>query len=93
MLEHGGEKYEATIRNISRTGAMIHGLWNVPAGTVFNLELGIEQIIVVTARWSAQDRTGIEFAKPLDLDDNGRIILMPEHRRMAMDSVRLLKVG
>ena len=92
-LEHGGEKYEATIRNISRTGAMIHGLWNVPAGTVFNLELGIEQIIAVTARWSAQDRTGIEFSKPLDLDNSGRIILMPEHRRMAMDSVRLLKAG
>lgn len=92
-LEHAGEKYEATIRNISRTGAMVHGLWNVPAGTIFNLELGIGQTITVTARWSAQDRAGIEFAQQLDVDESGRLILMPEQRPPPMDSIRLRKAG
>ena len=92
-LAHGGEKYDATIRNISRTGAMVHGLWNVPAGTMFNLELGVGQILAVTARWSTGDRTGIEFAQPLDLDDNGRLILMPEQRRPIADPLRLRKAG
>ena len=31
----GGEHYQGTIRNISATGAMIEGLWNVPKGTQF----------------------------------------------------------
>ncbi len=92
-LEHAGERYDATIRNISRTGAMIHGLWNVPAGTVFNLELGVGQIIAVTARWSADDRTGIAFAKQLDIDDSGRLILMPEQKRALADTIRLRKAG
>ena len=92
-LEHGGEKYEATIRNISQTGAMVHGLWNVPAGTIFNLELGVGQIVTVTARWSAGDRMGIEFAQQLDLDDGGRLIVMPEQRRVPADQIRLRKAG
>ena len=93
LLGHGTEKYEATIRNISQTGAMITGLWNVPEGTIFNLELGVNQTLTVTARWCREDKIGIEFARPLDLDDGGRIILMPEHRRAPLDSLRLRKAG
>ena len=93
MLGHSTEKYEATIRNISQTGAMITGLWNVPDGTIFNLELGVNQTITVTARWCREDKIGIEFVRPLDLDDKGRIILMPEQRRVPSDSLRLRKAG
>ena len=32
VLEHSGEFYNGTIRNISQGGAMIEGLWNVPPG-------------------------------------------------------------
>ncbi len=94
MLVCGGERYEARIRNISSTGALVSGLWNVPAGTAFSLELGEGQVITVTARWSKDDRMGVEFARPLELDDHDRIILMPERRRpLAADALKLRKSG
>ena len=94
MLQHGQQRYDATIRNISRTGALVSGLWNVPSGTVFTLELGEGQVITITSRWSKEDRMGIEFARPLDIDENGRVILMPEPvKRPLLDRSRLLKAG
>ncbi|HEX4847041.1 MAG TPA: EAL domain-containing protein, partial [Novosphingobium sp.] len=36
-LENGGQHYHGTIRNISATGAMVEGLWNVPPGTIFTI--------------------------------------------------------
>ena len=30
VLEHGGQSYNGTVRNISTTGALVEGLWNVP---------------------------------------------------------------
>ena len=64
-LEHGDQRYQATIRNLSATGALIEGLWNVPAGTLFRLHWGDGQVLTATARWSQQDRMGVEFATPL----------------------------
>ncbi|MGG2305223.1 hypothetical protein ACE4Z6_27755, partial [Salmonella enterica] len=29
-LQHGGHNYDGMVRNISQTGALIEGLWNVP---------------------------------------------------------------
>ena len=37
MLEHGGQDYDGTIRNMSSTGALVEGLWNVPSGTRFQV--------------------------------------------------------
>ena len=77
-LEHAGEAYEGTIRNISTSGAMIEGLWNVPPGTVFTVQISASSTIVATARWCKDDRMGIEFAKPLAIDGDGRIIVEPQ---------------
>lgn len=94
MLQHGSQRYDATIRNISRSGALVSGLWNVPSGTVFSLELGEGQVLTVTSRWCKEDRMGIEFAKPLDVDENGRVIIMPEQgKRPLLDRSKLLKTG
>ncbi len=65
MLEHGGHRYPATIRNFSATGALIEGLWNVPPGTVFTVYWAEDQILSATTRWCEQDRMGVEFAIPL----------------------------
>jgi len=93
-LEHSGERYDATIRNISGTGAMISGLWNVPLGTIFSLELGDGQAITVTARWCKEDRMGVEFARPLDIDETGQLMLMQEPRRVAaIEGALLRKAG
>ena len=75
MLENGGQQYHGTIRNVSATGAMIEGLWNVPPGTIFTIMLSEGQMITATARWCQQDRVGVEFAAPLALDDSGRVAL------------------
>ncbi|MCW1402305.1 EAL domain-containing protein [Novosphingobium sp. MW5] len=94
ILQHGSQRYDATIRNISRSGALVSGLWNVPSGTVFTLELGEGQVLTVTSRWCKEDRMGIEFAKPLDVDENGRVIIMPEPvKRPLLDRSKLLKTG
>ena len=75
VLDHGGQQYHGTIRNISSTGAMVEGLWNVPPGTIFRIFITDGQVVTGTARWCQQDRVGIEFSSPLELDDGGRIAM------------------
>lgn len=72
-LEHGGHSYEATVRNISQTGALIEGLRHVPAGTIFRVQLADGHVATATAKWSEDDRLGVEFSIPLELDETGRI--------------------
>jgi hypothetical protein len=76
VLQHAGQHYHGTIRNISATGAMVEGLWNVPPGTIFTIILAEGQMLTATARWCQQDRIGVEFATPLEIDDFGRIALI-----------------
>ena len=78
MLEHGGQQYHGTIRNISSTGAMVEGLWNVPPGTIFRIMLAEHGAVTATARWCQEDRMGVEFSAPLELDDAGRIALIAQ---------------
>ncbi|MCB2087272.1 MAG: EAL domain-containing protein, partial [Sphingomonadaceae bacterium] len=74
VLEHGGQYYNGTIRNISVTGALVEGLWNVPVGTIFTIALSDSHIVTATSRWCQDDRMGVEFAKPLERDASGTII-------------------
>ena len=77
LLESGGHQYQGTIRNISPTGALIEGLWNVPPGTQFSLSFSRDNVIVVTTRWCKEDRMGVEFSHALELDGNGAVIVQP----------------
>ena len=93
-LEHGGEFYEGTIRNISTSGALIEGLWNVPSGTVFTVHVSATSQIIATARWGKDDRMGIEFVRPLAVDANGRIMVEgPRPSRIERANEPMLKVG
>ena len=74
VLEHEGHFYNGTVRNISATGAMIDGLWNVPVGTVFSLRLSRNHTIVCTTRWCEEDRMGVQFERPLERNSAGRLI-------------------
>ena len=71
QVEHGEHFYTATIRNISRTGALVEGLWNVPKDTIFRIRLSEHQSVTATARWSQEDRMGIEFSSAVDLEQRG----------------------
>jgi len=73
VLDHQGQLYNGTIRNISATGALIEGLWKVPAGTIFKLQISDAQSVVATARWCQEDRMGVEFAVPLQRGADGRV--------------------
>jgi len=93
VLEHGGQSYHGTIRNISTTGAMVEGLWNVPPGTIFRIMLAEGHVLTGTARWCQQDRMGMEFAVPLELDETGRITMLPQSAIGGRDSILRRNMG
>lgn len=66
-VHHDGHVYTGRVRNISSTGALIEGLWNVPVGTFFSIDLSDNVSVNATARWSKDDRMGIEFAGAVDV--------------------------
>jgi diguanylate cyclase (GGDEF)-like protein/PAS domain S-box-containing protein len=65
---HDGHRYNARVRNVSNTGALIEGLWNVPTDTSFLIELAEGYIVSATARWSVDDRMGVEFQTQVDIN-------------------------
>ncbi|MDC0887112.1 EAL domain-containing protein [Altererythrobacter sp.] len=73
VIEHGDQHYVGTIRNLSSTGCLIEGLWNVPPGTIFRIALTEQMIVTATTRWSKEDRMGTEFATPIPESENGRL--------------------
>lgn len=66
-IYHQGQRYVGRVRNISTGGAMIEGLWNVPPDTVFSIAIADGISIEATARWSVDDRMGVQFATPVDI--------------------------
>ncbi|MBH5322378.1 EAL domain-containing protein [Aurantiacibacter sediminis] len=83
LLDHSGHRYNGTVRNLSVTGAMIEGLWNVPNGTTFQLQLATDFTISCTVRWSMDDRMGVQFSSPLQKDRDGQMAALkgapPDH--------------
>jgi diguanylate cyclase (GGDEF)-like protein/PAS domain S-box-containing protein len=75
VLDHEGQAYTGTICNISTNGAMIEGLWNVPSGTIFKIAVSDDLMLVGKSRWSEENRMGIEFETPIQLDRGRRISL------------------
>lgn len=67
-IHHDGYCYPAKIKNISPGGALIEGLWDVPPGTEFEVSLGVSMKVRAVARWSVQDRTGLQFELPINLE-------------------------
>ncbi|NIJ15680.1 putative bifunctional diguanylate cyclase/phosphodiesterase [Sphingobium vermicomposti] len=66
-VHHDGHVYTGRIRNISATGALLEGLWNVPEGTLFAIEFSDTLTVNAIAQWAQDDRTGVEFTGTLDL--------------------------
>ncbi len=67
-LIHEDHRYEVTMRNLSRTGAMVKGLLDIPLGTQFVVDFGEGQLVVGTVRRSEEDSQGLEFEVPLISD-------------------------
>jgi diguanylate cyclase (GGDEF)-like protein len=71
---HDDHSYEVTLRNLSRTGALIQGLMDVPKGTQFVVDLGGGQLAVATVIRSNGDTQGLEFEQHLVDDGSGGLV-------------------
>jgi diguanylate cyclase (GGDEF)-like protein/PAS domain S-box-containing protein len=67
-LIHDDHRYSVLLRNLSKTGAMVDGLLNVPLGTDVVLDLGGGQLAVATVRRSEGYSQGLEFETALISD-------------------------
>jgi hypothetical protein len=93
-LEVDGHEYEGTVRNISRRGAMIEGLWNVPPETVFAVQLAEGFVVGATCRWCSDDRMGVEFDQVLPVDASGSVSFAPpKPQRDRAEASGLRKAG
>ena len=70
-LIHEDHRYDATMRNLSRSGCMVEGLLDVPIGTQFVIDFGEGQLATATVRRSMKHQQGIEFEQSLVSDGNG----------------------
>jgi hypothetical protein len=68
---HDDYAYEVTLRNLSKSGALIQGLADVPKGTQFVVDLGGGQLAVATVIRSNGDVQGLEFEQSLVEDGSG----------------------
>ncbi|WP_108787479.1 EAL domain-containing protein [Erythrobacter sp. Alg231-14] len=67
-LIHGNDRYNVFLRNLSKTGAKIEGLLDVPVGTDIVIDLGGGQLAVACVRRSEGFSQGVEFETPLISD-------------------------
>ena len=70
-LIHEDQYYDVTLRNLSRSGAMIQGLENVPVGTQFVLDFSGGQLAVCTVQRAMDDTQGVKFEQELVDDGAG----------------------
>jgi len=68
---HDEHYYQVVLRNLSRSGAMIEGLDDVPVGTQFVLDFGEGQLVVATVKRTVDEKQGVQFETPLVDDGNG----------------------
>lgn len=68
---HDNHRYAVVMRNLSRTGAFIEGIFNVPLGTQFVIDFGEGQLATATVKRSMQHQQGVEFELPMVSDGNG----------------------
>ncbi|MFM5906620.1 MAG: EAL domain-containing protein [Novosphingobium sp.] len=84
---HEDFRYDVIMRNLSRGGAAIEGLFDVPVGTEFVLDLGDGQLMVSTVRRSDGSVQGLEFESALVDDGAGGLCTrhrVPRHLLQAM---------
>jgi diguanylate cyclase (GGDEF)-like protein len=68
---HDDHRYEAVMRDLSKTGAFIEGLIGVPEGTGLVIDLGGGQLVVSRVTRSHDAQIAVEFETPLVSDGAG----------------------
>lgn len=73
---HNGSRLNATLRNISDCGAMVEGLWNMPAGSGVRIEFDADTSVTAKVRWAGENRIGVEFYTPLKHRADGSLCVL-----------------
>ena len=68
---HDDHRYEAVMRDLSKSGAFIEGLLGVPVGTGLVVDLGGGQLVVSKVTRSHDAQIAVEFETPLVSDGAG----------------------
>ena len=68
---HDDHRYDAMLRDLSKTGARVEGLLGVPEGTGLVLDLGGGQLVVARVIRSQEATLALEFETPLVSDGAG----------------------
>jgi diguanylate cyclase (GGDEF)-like protein/PAS domain S-box-containing protein len=76
VVVHNGNRLNATLRNISESGAMIEGLWNMPGGSAIRIEFSADKSVTAQVRWSRENRVGVEFHQPLRRRSDGTFAVL-----------------
>ncbi len=71
---HDDHRYEAVMRDLSKTGAKIEGLIGVPDGTGLVLDLGGGQLAVCVVNRAHDAQIAVEFETPLVSDGAGGLV-------------------
>ena len=89
IIEYDEELYNGTVRNISTTGALIDGVWNMVVGTRVNIALSGRLAVRATVRWSESNRIGVAFDYPIlhqdalqGADVKGQALSRPGSKRL-----------
>jgi diguanylate cyclase (GGDEF)-like protein/PAS domain S-box-containing protein len=75
-VSDGETSYNATLRNISETGAMVEGVWGSAAGNRVRIELCADQAVTATVRWARENRLGVEFEQRLKRRADGSFAVL-----------------
>ncbi len=73
-LIHEDHYYDVMLRNISKSGARIEGLADVPVGTQVVIDLGAGQLAVASVVHSTPTSQGVEFETPLVGDGANNLV-------------------
>jgi diguanylate cyclase (GGDEF)-like protein/PAS domain S-box-containing protein len=68
---HEDHRYEAVMRDLSKTGSRIEGLVGVPIGADLVLDLGAGQLVICKVMRSQESMIGVEFETALISDGTG----------------------
>ncbi len=93
VLRYKGQDYQGTMRNVSLSGAMIEGLWNVPRDTRFDIILSDYVSLGCITRWCEENRVGVEFDRLLERGDDGRILSLDYAGSENSEPVKALRAG
>ncbi|WP_310534550.1 EAL domain-containing protein [Novosphingobium sp.] len=90
---HEDFRYDVIMRNLSRGGALVEGLFDVPVGTEFVIDLGEGQLMVSIVRRSDGAIQGLEFESALVDDGAGGLCTRHRVPRHLLDAMGMPAPG